>query len=184
MKVRFEEDYRDYGKTALLIWKKHNKKSNEPFYQLITAAFFAAITSIPTFLFAPHFIFTSITFCLVFAICFYFYKSVNLKYFVEYYRSIYNEEILATEVEISENGVEVLMPGLKVFYEWKNIADFEETEENLYLISKFHSGISVPKNAFQSNAEIGNFIAFTKAHISTQQAKQLNDRNNQQSAQS
>lgn len=173
MKIKFKTDYRDFGETAYLIWKKNNQSSNYSSI-LILHLSIAAISSIPIFLFAPHFIFAVLNFFIILCLCIYFYRPTTESYFRNFYRSVYKNESYETEIELLDEGVKISQRGMKALFDWQNIIEIVEAENKLYLLFKFQNGILIPKSAFETPSETGNFIAYTKAHIQTLNAHQLN----------
>lgn len=173
MKIKFKADYRDYGETAFLIWKKNNQSRHYSSFIMLFATI-ALISSVPILMFAPHFVYAVFNFVVILLFGIYLYRPTNLAFFRNFYRSIYKDEVYEIEVELLEEGIKIFQNGTTALFEWRNVIELFDDEEKLYLFFKFQTGISIPKHAFESPAEIGRFTAFTKAHLTNGEAIQLN----------
>lgn len=174
MRIKYKADYRDYGETAFLIWKKNNQSKHYSSF-IILFATIALISSIPILMFAPHFAYAAFNFIIILLFSLYLYRPTNLAFFRNFYRSVYKDEVYDMEVELLDEGLKIFQKGTTILFEWRNVIEFFETEEKLFLFFKYQAGVSIPKNAFETPAEIGKFAAFTKAHLPDGETNLIND---------
>jgi len=165
MKVKFEAGYKEFAEVALLASGEKYSAKNILFGYLYLYGIVAALSSLPVLMFAPHYMFAVVNFVFVFLVSFYFYRPPNRNYFIEQYRSIYGDEIFEYEVELNENNLKVTRNQDESVFSWSGVKELIETDDCLFLIFKYQSGLKIPKQAFENPAMLGGFISFTKSHI-------------------
>jgi hypothetical protein len=165
MKIEFEADYKDFAETA---FHASNGKSfaQRLFPYLYSYALFAAISSIPVFLFSNKGLWAGIlVFLLVFILSFYFYRLPTKSRFLNEYRKRLGTDLYVIEIEISEKGIKIRQLGNEYLFGWENLNSIEETDDRIFIYKENYTEVSVPKSAFKTPAEIGQFVAFTTSQL-------------------
>ena len=168
MKVTMQCDYRDFAETNYQIWKTQKDSSGMIFTYILTSLCLAGISSIPVFLFVSNRWSGVLTFLIIFLLSLYLHRIPTKSSFLNEYRKSFGNNSFEVEIELTERGIFTKQIGNEYLFGWENLIDVREIENRLFFIINGNSGVSIPLKAFESSNQIGQFIAFAKSRITSE----------------
>ena len=171
MRLTFRASYRDFADVSYHSWNRRNKASKYIGGFAYLSAVIGIVSSLPVWLFLTAIWRGFVTFLISsFLTFFVFYRSIPSKrYFLKEYKKLLNAgEDIETVIDLADDGVSVEHLGQKTLFRWQILTGYEETSERFFFYAAPSGGFGVPKRAFETNDQMGNFIAFSKSRLQLQ----------------
>jgi|SRR5215213_3317226 len=83
-----------------------------------------------------------------------------------YFREKFGDrDSLPFEMELTENGIWTRQLGTQIIFEWANVEDVVENEDDIEFVMRDGGGVIVRKRAFASTDEQRQFMEVTRSHL-------------------
>jgi hypothetical protein len=83
-----------------------------------------------------------------------------------YFREKFGDrDSLPFEVELTESGIRTRQPGTQIIFEWANVEDVVENEDDIEFVMRDGGGLIVRKRAFTTTDEQQQFMEVTRSHL-------------------